>query len=326
MRVAHAGRVRYVFLEAADFNKEFWRGHTTLGTHRLTVPFATAPGRSVPSRLEAESYDRFMDTTAGNTGGGCRAGDVDLEVTSDAGGGCNAGWTAPGEWLEWDVQSATAQTIDIVSRVASANTGKTFHVEVDGVAVGGTQTSPSGGWQAFQDRTLSGVSLSAGSHRVRFVFDTGLVNLNYVDVRLSTGVAIPSRIEAEAYVRYQDSTTGNSGGACTSDNVDVQTTTDPNGGVCNIGWTTAGEWLEYDVRTSSTRAFNITARVASNTTTRTIHLELDGVNIGTLTAPSSGWQAFQDRTLSGINMTAGSHRVRVVFDTGNVNFNYLVFN
>ncbi|HXK16436.1 MAG TPA: carbohydrate-binding domain-containing protein [Polyangiaceae bacterium] len=327
LRVAQAGRVRYVFMEVADFNKEFWRGHTSLGTYTLTVPFATAPARSIPSRVQAEDYDRFMDATAGNTGGGCpRAGDVDMENTADTGGGCDVGWTDPGEWLEWDVQTATAQTFDIVSRVASAYTGKTFHVEVDGVAVGGTQASPSGGWQAFQDRTVSGVSLTAGAHRIRVVFDSGLVNLNYLDVLASSGVPIPARIEAESYVRFQDSTVGNSGGSCRSDDVDVQTTTDPNGGVCNIGWTTAGEWLEYDVRSATTRSFSITARLAAITTGRTIHLELDGVNIGSLTAPSSGWQAFQDRTLSGVNVSAGSHRLRVVFDTGSANLNYITFN
>jgi hypothetical protein len=326
MRVAHAGRVRYVFLEAADFNKEYWRGRTSLGLHTISVPFSTAPARSVPSRVQAEDYDRFFDSTAGNTGGGCRTGDVDLELTGDAGGGCNIGWTTAGEWVEFDVQTATTQTFDIVSRVASANAGKTFRIEVDGVAVGGTQTAPNSGWQSFQNRVVSGVTLSAGSHRIRVVFITGDVNLNYLDVVLSPGVLIPSRIEAESYVRFLDSTTGNSGNACRTDNVDVQTTTDPNGGVCNIGWTTAGEWLEYDVRVATTRTFSIVARLAAATTGRTIHLEIDGVNVGTLTAPSGGFQAFQDRTLSGINIAAGTHRVRVVFDTGSVNLNYITFN
>jgi hypothetical protein len=268
MRVAHAGRVRYVFLEAADFNKEYWRGRTSLGLHTISVPFSTAPARSVPSRVQAEDYDRFFDSTAGNTGGGCRTGDVDLELTGDAGGGCNIGWTTAGEWVEFDVQTATTQTFDIVSRVASANAGKTFRIEVDGVAVGGTQTAPNSGWQSFQNRVVSGVTLSAGSHRIRVVFITGDVNLNYLDVVLSPGVLIPSRIEAESYVRFLDSTTGNSGNACRTDNVDVQTTTDPNGGVCNIGWTTAGEWLEYDVRVATTRTFSIVARLAAATTSR----------------------------------------------------------
>ncbi len=80
------------------------------------------------------------------------------------------------------------------------------------------------------------------------------------------------------------------------------------------------------MRSATTRSFSITARLAATTTGRTIHLELDGVNIGSLTAPSSGWQAFQDKTLSGVNIAAGSHRLRVVFDTGSANLNYITFN
>ena len=56
----------------------------------------------VPGRIEAENYDTggagvsYYDDTAGNSGGVYRADDVDLEATSDAGGGFNVGWIASG--------------------------------------------------------------------------------------------------------------------------------------------------------------------------------------------------------------------------------------
>jgi hypothetical protein len=116
----------------------------------------------------------------------------------------------------------------------------------------------------------------------------------------------------------------NSGGQCNrSDGVDMERTTDPNGGNCNVGWTTAGEWLEFDISTATTRNFNITSRVASANAARNFHLELDGVNLGSLTSPASGWQAFADRTYSNVSVAAGSHRLRVVFDSGEVNLNYV---
>jgi hypothetical protein len=37
LRVEHDGRVGYGFLEAADFNLEYWRGHTDLGRYELRV-------------------------------------------------------------------------------------------------------------------------------------------------------------------------------------------------------------------------------------------------------------------------------------------------
>jgi CARDB len=47
MRVEHQGRVRYVFMEASDYNLEFWRGHTSLGTYTVSVAFQ--PGAVVHS-------------------------------------------------------------------------------------------------------------------------------------------------------------------------------------------------------------------------------------------------------------------------------------
>jgi len=140
-----------------------------------------------------------------------------------------------------------------------------------------------------------------------------------------SAVQLPAKIEAEAYVRFYDTTTGNSGTpSCSSTDVDAQTTTDSKGGVCNIGWTVAGEWLEYDVSASSTAAFDITVRMASNATGKTVHLELDGVNVsGPMTAPSGGWQAYGDVIARNISIASGSHKLRLVMDTGSTNVNYL---
>jgi hypothetical protein len=141
----------------------------------------------------------------------------------------------------------------------------------------------------------------------------------------STGVALPARLEAEKPARSFDTTTGNSGDAsCSVSNVDAQITTDPAGGACNVGWVVAGEWLEWDVSVATTAAFDITARLASNTTGKTIHVELDGKNVsGTLTAPSTGWQAFADVVARNVSIASGAHKLRVVMDTGSTNMNYL---
>ncbi len=140
-----------------------------------------------------------------------------------------------------------------------------------------------------------------------------------------TGALIPGRIEAESYSSFSDTTSTNLGGACAADAVDKQVTTDTGGG-CNVGWTEAGEWLQYAVRTDQAQTLNFTARLAAATTGKTVHLELDGANIGTLTAPSAGWQSFADRTISNVPVGVGNHTLRVVFDNGGVNFNWLDVN
>ena len=42
-----------------------------------------------------------------------------------------------------------------------------------------------GCWQAWQNVSVSGVNLSAGSHELRIVFDTKQININYLaDARI----------------------------------------------------------------------------------------------------------------------------------------------
>lgn len=132
-------------------------------------------------RIEGEAFNRFFDTDTAHSGN-CGSGPVDAEVTSDPkGGGCNIGWTAAGEWLEYDVNIPETGSYDLVLRLASGQTGRTVHLDIDGVNRSGTITAPSAGYQAFADRTVSNVALTAGAHVFRVAFDTGSVNLNYLD-------------------------------------------------------------------------------------------------------------------------------------------------
>jgi hypothetical protein len=143
----------------------------------------TATPVALPARLEAEKPVRFFDTTPANQGSAaCSSTAVDAQATTDTGGGCNVGWTDPGEWLEYDVSVATTGKFDIVARLASNVTNKSVHVEIDGVNVSGTLTAPTGGWQSFSDVVARGVNIAAGNHKLRVVLDTGSTNLNYVDV------------------------------------------------------------------------------------------------------------------------------------------------
>ena len=139
-----------------------------------------------------------------------------------------------------------------------------------------------------------------------------------------TAIALPARLEAEKPARFNDTTPTNLGTAsCSSTAVDAQVTTDVGGG-CNVGWTVAGEWLEYDVSVAATGKFDLIARLASSTSGKSVHVELDGANVsGTLLAPSAGFQSFADVATRGVSITAGAHKVRLVMDTGSTNVNYL---
>ena len=295
-------------------------------------PPATGPF-ALPARIEAEAFARFFDTTGGNYGDAvCGTTDVDVQLTSDpADPNCNVGWTDPGEWLEYDLTVASAATYDLTLRVASVSSGQTMHVEIDGVNVSGARASPGAGFQSFADVVVPSVRLSSGAHVLRLVFDNGQININYVEFKTAAApaaaVPIPATIQAEAFHRFFDTTPGNFGdAACGTTAVDVQTTSDTGGG-CNVGWTDAGEWLEYDVSVASAGSFDLTLRVASAIAGQTLHAEIDGQTVGSgpLTVAANGWQAFQSLVIPSITLSAGNHIVRLVFDTGSVNVNYLAF-
>lgn len=146
-----------------------------------------------------------------------------------------------------------------------------------------------------------------------------------VDANPATGLLVPGRIEAEAYHRYLEFSAADLGTQCSNgDGVDKQLTTDPEGGGCNVGWTEAGEWLEYDLKVQHATQLSFTARVASNVFNRSFHLELDGVDIsGSQTVPRNGWQSWGNKTTAAVPVSAGKHRLRVVFDTGLVNLNFI---
>jgi hypothetical protein len=156
--------------------------------HYLQIDASTA-AITLPGRIEAEQYrpggegTGYHDTSAGNNGGNCRSDDVDLQTTPDTGGGCNVGWTDAGEWLAYDISVSSTSVHTVTARVATPNSGRTFHLVLDGLTVGGPIAVPNtGGWQVWTTTIGVPITLTAGSHELRIVFDTGGANLNYITI------------------------------------------------------------------------------------------------------------------------------------------------
>ncbi len=311
-----------------------------------TTPYSGTPA-PIPGKVQFENYDvgglghAYYDTTSGNAGGAYRSNSVDIQATSDSGGGYNIGWVAAGEWLKYTVNIAGSGTYQLDTRVAQKATGGRFHVEVDGVDKTGAIAVPNtGGWQTWQTISKTGLSLTAGKHVVRVVMDanasSGYVgNFNWFslsssststadnDTRPYTGtpVAIPGQVPFENYDKgglghsYYDTTSGNAGGAYRTNSVDIQPASDTGGGY-NIGWVQAGEWLKYTVNVASSGTYRLDVRVAQNGSGGTFHVEIDGVDkTGALVAPNTGgWQSWQTLSKTGIPLAGGTHVARVVMD------------
>ncbi len=143
-------------------------------------------------------------------------------------------------------------------------------------------------------------------------------------------INIPGKVEAENYnwggnnVAYYDLTATNLGGAYRTDRVDIEECVD-NGGGYDVGWTDAGEWLEYSVNVTVTGKYDFQARVATQNATNTFHIEMDGVDVtGSITVTTSGgWQKWKTITASNISLSAGVKKMRVVMPNGGFNLNYV---
>ena len=156
------------------------------------------------AKIQAEDFDQggqgiaYNDTDAGNNGGQYRTTGVDVEATTDTGGGYDVGWTAAGEWLDYAVNLTQGGTYRLDLRMASPYAGATVAVLVDGTQVGTTTAVPNtGGWQTYQTVSLTGVSLTGGPHvvRVQFVANStggGGPNFNWLQLTNTAPVASPT--------------------------------------------------------------------------------------------------------------------------------------
>jgi Carbohydrate binding module (family 6)/PLD-like domain len=336
---------------------------TTFGTSpggSGNTPFGGTPA-AIPGTFQAENFDegaQFVaryDTTAGNSGGAYRSTDVDIEGTVDAGGGYNVSKTKPGEWLKYSVSVAATGTYTLETRVANVGAGATFHVEVDGIDRSGPVVVPdTGGWQTWRTITTAGIPLTAGDRVIRIVFSSaasggGVGNFNWFRLAGTTSssptttpfgsapVSLPGLIQVENFdvgaqgVAYHDASAGNSGSVYRSTDVDIGFDQSP--AAYYLGWTRAGEWLNYTVNVAETRQYTLHVRLANLGTGATFRVEVDGVDrTGLIAVPNTGsWDEWQGISVRNIPLTQGSRVIRLVMVTRNVentgvgNFDYLYF-
>ena len=152
-----------------------------------------------------------------------------------------------------------------------------------------------------------------------------------------TAPNIPGKIEFENFdvggngVGYLDNTPGTSVPSPpafrTDEDVDIETCTDAGGGY-NIGYATAGEWLEYSVNVVTAGTYTLTLRVACQGDGRTLSVAANGVTIANNVAipNTGGWQTWQDVVIPNITLTAGAQVIRVTIGaTDYINLNYMTF-
>lgn len=119
----------------------------------------------------------------------------------------------------------------------------------------------------------------------------------------------------------------NKGSLLRNDGVDIQVCTDANTNGYEIFDIKDNEWLLYTVNVAQMANYKITIRYSSETADGQLHLEYkNGEKSRPVTLPSTGnGSVYRDVSLSQIQLTEGENQVKVVFDKGNFNLNYLKF-
>ncbi|MBI3852950.1 MAG: ThuA domain-containing protein [Verrucomicrobia bacterium] len=156
------------------------------------TPFSGTP-LPIPGTIETENFDNggegvaYHDNDPSNNGVEYRLSDgVDIQSTTDVGGGYNVGWVEGGEWMEYTVNVATSGLYTLEARFTSTGDGGIAHVEFDGVDKTGPLDFPdTGGWQNWFTMVKLNVPLNAGQQVTRLAMDSnggsGLVaNFNYL--------------------------------------------------------------------------------------------------------------------------------------------------
>ena len=157
-------------------------------------------------------------------------------------------------------------------------------------------------------------------------------------VTTPTNIGTSTTIQAEDFdagasgTAFWDSTSANQGGNTYRNTaVDIISLND-SGSTRGIGFVKAGEWLKYTVNVQSAGTYNIEFRVAALGGGGQLRLEVDGRDVtGAMNVPDTrSWTSYQTMTKTGVNLTAGTHTLRLFFvrngSSGYVaNVNYVKF-
>ena len=138
--------------------------------------------------------------------------------------------------------------------------------------------------------------------------------------------SLPGTIQAEDFdagsngTAYRDTSSGNAGGQYRSTDVDIEACSE---GGFDVGWTAAGEWLNYTVNVAAAGTYNLDLRVATSSG-GSLYVHFNGVNeTGTITVPATGgWQQWTT-IRKAVSLAAGTQSLKVSFSSGNLNFNSL---
>lgn len=143
-------------------------------------------------KIQAEDYLRYSDASPTNQAGTTYRNDaVDIETTTDTDGGYNIGYIDPEEWLEFTLDVTKEGTFEAEARVASAQDGGSFYLEIDSAVIGKdfVLEKATGGWQKWTSINQSLGVISKGTHSLCVQMKSAPFNLNWINLTSKDGAA-----------------------------------------------------------------------------------------------------------------------------------------
>ena len=325
-------------------------------------PYGGTPA-AVPGTVQAENYDTGGQGVAYNvaavngTGNSYRSDGVDLEATTDTGGGYDVGWTAAGQWFKYTVNVATAGTYTVALRVAApaAVTGALNIDNSSGTNLSGAVNIPAtGGYQTWTTVDAT-VTLPAGTQTLTIDQDAAGWNLNYATFTSSgtstpppppsgdqpyggTAAAVPGTVYVANYdtggqgVAYNVTSVNGTADSYRSDGVDLEDTADTSNntgaGLYDQGWTVGGQWFHYTVNVATAGTYTVAVRVSSPYgIADAFHIDnTAGTNLtGSIAVPDTGGYQTWTTVNATLTLPAGTQTLTIDQDDNGYNLHYLTF-
>ncbi|MCJ8014217.1 carbohydrate-binding protein [Paenibacillus sp. KQZ6P-2] len=237
----------------------------------------------VPGKIEAEDYNAMYG--------------IQTEPASE--GTLLAGYLDVGDWMDYNVNVASAGTYTVNYRVA-VNTGYSGEVQlqVNGVNLKTTSFPSTGGWQNWV--TVSDkVTLQSGPQTMRLYVSKNGWNINWFELQSVASTPSTNTIQAENYSSQKGTATHSAGTGTVVGNIDP------------------GDWMAYNNIDFGTGISQFVASVAvdSGYAGKQLQLRLDsttGPLIGTLTIKSTGgWDTYATQTCA-VSGVSGVHNLYIV--------------
>ena len=237
-------------------------------------------------------------------------------------------------------------------RIKAANVGDGNKVEIHKGSVSGTlagtcELAKTDGWKSYTDNDCAMTGLSGVVDELFFVFKgsrdstMGILEWEFQGTKREPepqtpygdkAAAIPGKIEAEIFDKpgygagndsYSDNDADNQGDAefRAEDGVDIVL----GGSGMAIGYTNAGEWMEYTVDVAEDGDYPIVANASSGAENSGFCFSVDGKPMGDtvkVTKTGDDWSVYKEFEAGTAKLTKGKHIIRLMITGNNVNIDW----